>query len=112
MPLFEYKCKSCGRKFTALVGVLANAEPPACPACGSADLSKLISRFSATHTEDDLLESLADPDKYGDLEDPSAMRKFAKEMGKELGEDLEGDIEDMMSGADGESGGLDDETIY
>lgn len=111
MPLFEYKCKSCGRKFTALVGVVADAIAPACPACCSIDLSKLISKFSAIHSEDDLLESLADPSRYGDLEDPSAMRKFAKEMGKELGEDLEGDIEEMMNGEGGESGG-NDETIY
>lgn len=42
MPIFEYACKSCGKDFEALVR--PNAAPPACPACQSADLEKLISR--------------------------------------------------------------------
>jgi putative FmdB family regulatory protein len=42
MPIFEYSCKACGREFEALVR--ANSAAPACPACSSADLEKLISR--------------------------------------------------------------------
>lgn len=42
MPIFEYACKSCGKEFEALVR--PNSEAPACPACKSAELEKLISR--------------------------------------------------------------------
>lgn len=42
MPMFEYACKACGKEFEALV---RSQDPaPACPACKSADLEKLISR--------------------------------------------------------------------
>ena len=35
MPIFEYTCNAChGRKFSALVGVVADAKPPTCPKCG------------------------------------------------------------------------------
>ena len=40
--MFEYACKACGKEFEALV---RRQDPaPACPACKSADLEKLISR--------------------------------------------------------------------
>jgi putative FmdB family regulatory protein len=42
MPIFEYSCKGCGKEFEALVR--SNSPAPACPACKSADLEKLISR--------------------------------------------------------------------
>jgi putative FmdB family regulatory protein len=42
MPIFEYACKSCGKEFEALV--LPTTAVPACPACKSAELEKLISR--------------------------------------------------------------------
>jgi putative FmdB family regulatory protein len=42
MPMFEYACKACGKEFEALV---RSQDPaPACPACRSADLEKLISK--------------------------------------------------------------------
>jgi putative FmdB family regulatory protein len=45
MPLYEYRCKKCGAQFEALV---ANSDSrPACKACGSRSLEKLLSAFSA-----------------------------------------------------------------
>ncbi len=41
MPIFEYACKGCGKEFEALVR--PNTEAPACPACKSTELEKLIS---------------------------------------------------------------------
>ena len=41
MPIFEYACKSCGKEFEALVR--PNTDAPACPACKSTELEKLIS---------------------------------------------------------------------
>lgn len=42
MPIFEYACKGCGKEFEALV--LPTTGAPACPACQSTELEKLISR--------------------------------------------------------------------
>ena len=42
MPIFEYACKGCGKEFEALV--LPTTAAPACPACKSVELEKLISR--------------------------------------------------------------------
>ena len=40
MPIFEYKCRSCGKQFEALV---RKSDTPSCPSCSSADLEKLLS---------------------------------------------------------------------
>ena len=43
MPLFDFRCRSCGGEFEALVRPQAD---PACPACASGDLERLQSGFS------------------------------------------------------------------
>lgn len=40
MPIFEYSCKACGNEFEALV---RGEKVPACPACESTELEKLLS---------------------------------------------------------------------
>src|ERR671934_537 len=94
MPIFEYTCNDCNKRFSALVGVLANAKPPACPRCGSASLTKEVSRFARLRSEDETLDSLADETAFGDIEnDPKAMRKWVREMGRAMDEDMEEDFE-------------------
>jgi len=40
MPLFEFECRDCGRRFEAFVTA---DRKPACPACQGAELRKLVS---------------------------------------------------------------------
>jgi len=42
MPLFEYQCRECGRRFEALV---TESRRPVCPSCKSENLEKLVSVF-------------------------------------------------------------------
>jgi putative FmdB family regulatory protein len=43
MPLFDFRCRSCGGEFEALVRPHGET---ACPACASTDLERLLSGFS------------------------------------------------------------------
>jgi len=57
MPLFEYRCKSCGRKYEALVITRSRPNPP-CPSCNSHEVDKLYSSFGfggSSHRGDWLL---------------------------------------------------------
>ena len=49
MPLYEYRCRACKKKFEALVR--AQDPAPACPSCKSADLERLHSAFGMASEE-------------------------------------------------------------
>ncbi len=44
MPIFEYVCKGCGKKFEAIVMGSRQAE---CPKCNGTDLEQQLSKFAA-----------------------------------------------------------------
>lgn len=96
MPLFDYRCLECSKRFSLLVGVVAEKQAEKCPACGSEKINRLISRFGRVRSEDDLMDDLADPDRMGDIEDPKQMKQWMKRMGREMGEELGGDFDEMM----------------
>ena len=109
MPLFEYTCNRCQKRFSVLVGMTAAADTDMCPHCGGEQATKRVTRFARGRNEDDLMSELSDPDRMGDADDPQAMRRWAKDMGSELGEDLGDDFEEYMDAAEsGEDGDFDD----
>lgn len=113
MPIYEYRCNACRRRFNVLVGVIAQDDPLQCPHCGSIDVTRLISRFARLRNEDDIMDDMLDPDKIGDPEDPKTMRRWVKEMGKDLGEDFADEFDELLveeekKGATGEDGTADD----
>ncbi len=110
MPIYEFECRACHRKTTALVLSRSRVGEVRCRACGSADLEKLYSRFAAPKSEEARMTSLADPSVMGgvDENDPRSVARFVKKMGQEMGEDLGGDldqaVEEEMAGGGGEGG--------
>lgn len=115
MPIYEYHCRGCRRRVSLLILAPSTAPAPRCPRCGSEGLTRLMSRFATVKSEEDRLESLADPSKLGDLDedDPTSVARFMKKMGQEFGEDLGEDfdaaVDEAMDeagaeGQDGESG--------
>jgi len=44
MPLYEFGCKTCGKRFERLVAA-GKEKDVVCDACGSADVRKMISCF-------------------------------------------------------------------
>jgi putative FmdB family regulatory protein len=107
MPIYEYLCRACGKRCSILVLNLRNPPPAGCRYCGSSQLDRLLSRFSAPKSEETRLESLADPGNLGGLDeqDPRSVARFMKKMGKEIGEDVGDDMEAMMEQA-GDSGNM------
>ena len=47
MPIFEYRCCSCGEKFEKLVRRTEEAAEAGCPACGQRHLDQQYSTFAA-----------------------------------------------------------------
>lgn len=97
MPIFEFRCRACNKKFATLVGMTSDSGYVVCPACGSQEADKLISKFRQGRTEDDRLDDLADRlEQYGEPESHSQMREMMREMGKAVDEDMSDDMEEMF----------------
>src|SRR5438034_1265293 len=97
MPIYEFVCAQCKRKFRKLVGVVAQPKPLECPRCRSIDLRRQISGFARLRSEDDTLDSLADEmEMMGDAEDPKTLRRLMRDMSSAMGEDMSEDFEQMM----------------
>jgi putative FmdB family regulatory protein len=45
MPIFEYRCASCGERFEALQA-RANEPSPSCPRCGAGAARRQLSTFA------------------------------------------------------------------
>jgi putative FmdB family regulatory protein len=92
VPIYEFRCESCGRKINWFRRSFAEAAeaPDSCPRCGGAALTRLISRVAVLRSEESRLDALADSGRFDDLDeaDPSSMGRWMKRMGREMGEDL------------------------
>lgn len=100
MPIYEYRCRACGKRTTRLVLSLSAAAQQTCAHCHSPDLERLLSRFASPKSEEARLEALSDPSHLSGLDenDPASMERFVKKMGEEMGEDLGNDFDAAMGG--------------
>ncbi|HWP48424.1 MAG TPA: FmdB family zinc ribbon protein [Candidatus Limnocylindrales bacterium] len=101
MPIYEYRCNSCGRKSTFFIRNIHNPGKLECQKCGSEDLRRLFSRFATLRSEEARLEALADPSRLSGLDenDPASIARWMKKMGKEMGEEVGDDFDQMVEEA-------------
>jgi len=65
MPLFEFRCKKCGKKFEELVMSSSRDEDINCPRCGSKRVEKLMSAFASGSGEKGGSDSSCAPSRGG-----------------------------------------------
>jgi putative FmdB family regulatory protein len=76
MPLYEYRCQECKRKFSLLEGVTAKKTKRVCPKCGSRKLTKLVSRIAPIVRDEDFDDDLGE-----DLDDDFDESEFGDDDG-------------------------------
>ena len=97
MPIYEYRCKTCNKKFSALIGMTAETDQESCPNCGGSETNRLISRFARLRTEDDRIDEIADElEVMGEPDSPGEMRSMVREMGKAMDEDMADEMEEIF----------------
>ena len=103
MPIYEYVCRACHKRHSILVLNLRHPPPAHCQHCGGSVMDRLLSRFATPKSEEARLESLAESNDLGGLDesDPQSVARFMKNMGREMCEDVSEDIEAMMEQAEG-----------
>jgi putative FmdB family regulatory protein len=97
MPVYEYLCQECGRRFSRFFWRISDAEGTKCR-CGSDRLEQLVSRVAMLRSEESRLETMADPDRWGDIDenDPKSMARMMKKLGSEMGEELGPEFDEVV----------------
>jgi putative FmdB family regulatory protein len=114
MPIYEYRCDRCRKKTSILTLRVTEKVDARCEHCGSSRLTRLLSRFAMTRSEESRLDSLADPSNLSGLDesDPRSMARWMRKMGREMGDEFGGPefdeaIDEMEAGGAPDEGGGD-----
>lgn len=104
MPIYEYRCNDCGKEFSLLILNLREPASVKCTGCGSASISRLMSRFAYHQTEASRIDTLdtgktRDESFYRDNRNIGLWaKKRAKEMGVDLGTRFDETVEKARTG--------------
>jgi putative FmdB family regulatory protein len=105
MPIYEYRCGGCRRRVSIFFRSFGAVGEAVCPRCGSADLTRLMSRVSVLRRGDDDGGDMGGDDEMDptgmlaglDDEDPRAVARWARHMSAEMGEPLEPEFDQALS---------------
>lgn len=91
MPTYDYFCAACQKRVSIYQSYQDyGVKPPVCPECRGRKLKRLINRVRVLKSEDQRLDSLADPDflSGADENDPRSLGRAMRKMGEQIGEDV------------------------
>jgi putative FmdB family regulatory protein len=94
VPIYEFRCNACRRRTSVFTRSIGAPVAAVCEHCGSADVSRLISRVTVVRPEGDSFEnfdesSLADVDEN----DPRSMARWVRKMSQQTGEPMDAEME-------------------
>ena len=104
MPIYEYRCRQCGRKQSIFWRSLSavNEANAQCERCGSKQLTRLMSRVrvvrgggngeNAGVNDDAMLDEMSNLDEN----DPRALGRFMRKMAAESGEDMGAEFDEVV----------------
>ena len=103
MPIYEYKCKKCGRLTSQFVRSPANETAPACQHCGGRT-SRALSRFAVGKSGSQVRGEFGSaPRSMDEYRDPRQIGRWVENKFDEYGMDLPGEAREMIDAArDGE----------
>jgi putative FmdB family regulatory protein len=119
MPIYEYRCRGCGRKASLFFRSIGKVEAdPACPHCGRHELARRMSRVWSGRSGDEVHQPsfeddgvpfygpdpFSDPygeyDEFGgngaDGEDVAALAREARAMAESIGEPLDAEFDSAL----------------
>ena len=107
MPIYEYRCKGCSKKFSILVRTYSVPHTGGCPECGCANIERVMSTFAYHRSARDVMDEAGEPtlsprpDYY---RDPRNVGRWTEKRFKQLGLDVPPEINRQIQAArEGES---------
>jgi putative FmdB family regulatory protein len=117
LPIYEYRCKACGRRSQIFFRSFSSVEEAHCPHCQSTDVGRIPSRVATVKSESSYQDFLTDPSNFEgvDYDDPKSVAQWAQKIGEAAGVDVGPEYQEMMQeiqqgdgGGDADFGGTDD----
>ncbi len=91
MPVYEFRCKDCGRLSRLFLSFAEyDTAVPTCAHCQSQNLKRRIGRVALGKSEDARMDAMMDDSALAgvDEDDPRSIGRFMRKMSSEMGEDL------------------------
>ena len=98
MPIYEYKCKSCGRLTSNFVRNTSDEVAPACQHCGG-KTARALSRFAYHKSGQRVLAEHGVPRSVDDYKDPRQIGRWVEEKFDEYGMDVPDQAREMIDAA-------------
>ena len=102
MPVYEFLCKSCHRKSSFFTKSIKEPLAPACPACNSSSLVRVISSFTHPKSLQTIREEAGEPRMFAGSDyykDPRNIGRWAERRVKELGLEMPSQVDEMILAA-------------
>jgi putative FmdB family regulatory protein len=102
MPIYEYRCKECGRLTSVFTRTVSSPVQAVCGSCGGSELERAPSKFAYHRTEQQILEQYgvpepgAGPDAY---KDPRQIGRWVEKRFDEMGMELPAEARQMIDAA-------------
>ncbi|MHB8918049.1 MAG: FmdB family zinc ribbon protein [Desulfocucumaceae bacterium] len=100
MPIYEYRCHDCGKKFSSLTTKYAGSGPERCVHCGSRHIKRIMSSFNTYRSESSRLADYDPAETQGEdfYRDPRNIGLRTKKRLKAVGADavLEKRVDDII----------------
>ncbi len=98
MPLYEFRCQSCGKRFDVRISYADYDNHTArCTWCGSTDVTRKIGRVRVARSDEAHLQAMSDPASMAEFEnDPKAMGRMMRTMSSQMGEDMGAEFNEIV----------------
>ncbi len=100
MPIYEFKCRECGRLTSVFVRSVGAAGDATCQRCGSRQMDRVISGFAYHKSAQTVLEEYgSEPKRLEDYKDPRQIGRWVERKFKQYGMDVPDEARKMIDAA-------------
>ena len=102
MPIYEYRCDSCQRRFSMLNRSFSEIKEPVCSHCGVAGGTRIVSQVSVIKSPNDFMGGMPQWDTTTDFneDDPRSVADMLRRVKDETGQPIGQMGEEMLARMD------------
>ncbi len=98
MPVYEYKCLTCGKRFSKFLSYQEyDTAVVTCAHCNSVDVRRRINKIRIARSDDNRLDQFPDTDISAMEDDPQSMGRMMRKMSNEMGEKMPEEFNEVVS---------------